>query len=91
MPAFMTNDGVAAEICPPCPGLSSVTAVMEKGGVIQGAEYVNIPALLGRATPRPLIAATSALKFGVATPKRVWKNGLSLAQKHPTPPWEEGC
>ena len=32
MPAFMTNDGVVTEICPPLPGVRSATAVMEKGG-----------------------------------------------------------
>ena len=35
VPAFMTNDGVATEICPPLPGLSSATAVMEKGGLFR--------------------------------------------------------
>ena len=80
-PAFMTNDGVAAEICPPCPGLSSATAVMEKGGLFEAPITSNIPALAGRVTPRPLIAVTNAAKFGVATPKRVTKNGLSFSAK----------
>ncbi len=31
VPAFMTNDGVVTEICPPLPGVRSATAVMEKG------------------------------------------------------------
>ena len=35
MPAFMTNDGVVTEICPPLPGVRSATAVTEKGGLFR--------------------------------------------------------
>ena len=52
MPAFMTNDGVVTEICPPLPGVRSATAVMEKGGLFRAPSTSNIPALAGRVDAR---------------------------------------
>src|SRR5215813_9351938 len=87
VPAFMTNDGVlCTEICPPLPGVRSVTAVTEKGGLFKAPSTSSQPALSGRATPRFLIAATKSAKVGVAPPKLRWKSWLScvLAKRSST-------
>ena len=55
MPAFMTNDGVVTEICPPCyRELSSATAVMEKGGLFRAHDYVEYSGVIGESDPAPL-------------------------------------